>query len=126
MGPEGEFRVSPGRVFIVPLGPDGEPRDSPREWGPLDEVGLNFARGFDWGSGEGLEGGLQGWPDGARMEAHGGDTWNIQLEFSGEVSEETVALLMGFSVEEWQDLKRWAVESAWLERVTGLNWGRFE
>lgn len=130
MGPEGraegeEFKVTPGRVFIVPVDDKGEPHGEPLEWGPLDEVGLGFARGFDWGQGDGLglEGGLHGWPDGARAYAGGGESWSVTLEISGEVSDDTMALLWGMTVEEYRDFRRWLEERAWLERVTGLGWG---
>lgn len=130
------FKVTPGRVFIVPLDDEGKPHGEPLEWGPLDEVGLaagsvDLARGFDWGRevdqdsglGLGLDGGLERGPDGARMEARGGETWNLRLEFSAEISDETMALLMGLTIEEYRDLRQWLRERAWLERMTGLGWG---
>ena len=128
MDPEEEFRITPGRVFMVPLGPDGKPSE-PREWSPLQEVGLTDFK-FDWeddgGHEEGLDGGLQGRPDGALIEEVGKRSWSVSMEFSGEVGIEVRALMVGKTVEEYRDLLQWARESAWLEKVTGLNWARFE
>lgn len=116
---EGEFKVTPGRIWLVPLGEDGEPMSE--SWA-IDRV--------DWGEGQGLDGGLdgglQGGPRGALMETGREISVSWALELTGERSEVISALIMGMSVSEYRDLVRWAEESAWLARVTGLNWGRFE
>lgn len=123
-----EFKMTPGRVFIVPLGVEGKPHGEPLEWGPLDEVNfavgsVDPARGFDWGQREGLDGGLDGGLHGARAYARGGEGWSVTLEISDEVSDDTMALLWGMTVEEYRDFRRWLEERAWLERMTDGAWG---
>lgn len=123
MGPE-EFKVTPGRMFMVPLGADGQPHGEPIEWGPLQEV--NFDGGFDWGHEEGLDGGLLGGPDGALVQT-GKLSYTMELELSsGEFSYPLMAILMGKTEAELRDLVQWARECEWLEKLTGLNWGHFE
>lgn len=123
MGPEDEFEVTPGRVFMVPLGADGQPHGEPQEM----RTGV-----FDWGhevdpgDSSGLDGGLLGGPEGALPGISSG-SWSMSFELeAGENGEVLAALFMGKTVEEYRDHLRWVQENAWLEKLTGLNWGRFE
>lgn len=125
MGPEDSepFKVEPGRIWMVPASAEAIEEVQAIKW-DLSK-GFNFDRGDDRGSDGGLDGGLQGWPYGALAEGKL-ESWSISMEVAAENFEWFAAALLGKTVEEYRDLVRWAEESVWLQRVTGLNWGHFE
>lgn len=126
MGPEegNEFELGVGRVFMVPLGPDGEPMAGTEV--PVTAMEFGWGEDSGWGDDLGLDGGLRGGPDGALVQT-GPLSYSMELEFtSEEFSYPLMAILMGKTEEELRDLVQWARELEWLEAVTGLNWGRFE
>lgn len=121
MGEEG-LGIGPGRVWLVPLGEDGEPAGEPQEMTGVSE--------FSWGEDPGLEGGLQGGPDGALGEndlvtnCGSGQVWSLEFTMEDVASgDEVMALLWGMTLAEYRDWVRWIREMKWLSRVTGLSWG---
>ncbi len=122
------FDITPGRVWLVPIDENGKLMAPAADI--TEAMSWNSAGGFDWGLGQGedrgrdwgLDGGLEGGPDGALGGNGLGGRWEVQFEISGGISEETAALLMGFTIEEYRDLMQWMIEERWLKRLTGLNW----
>lgn len=127
MGPEeDEDRVRPGKVWLVPVGDDGEPMGEPQEM----TGGATFGWGDDWGVDQGLHGGLEGGPSGALgddrlvMDSTGlGKTTSMSFTIDPDRTEEVMALIWGITVAEYRDFKRWVFEKEWLERVTDGVWG---
>lgn len=126
MGPEedSEFEVSPGKVWLVPLGDDGEPAGDPQE---IRKAGVSD---FSWGEDPGLDGGLQGGPEGTLGENDlgvsrgSGQVWSLEFTMEDVASsDEVMALIWGMTLAEYRDWRRWLGEMKWLSRVTGLSWG---
>ena len=120
MGPEEELRL--GKVFLVPLGEDGQLVGEPQD------VTATGVSGFSWVESLGPDGGLEGGLDGAlgqddRLVMSRGLTFSLEFSIEeGEGQDEAMALLWGMTVEEYRDFRRWISEREWLARVTGLSW----
>ena len=109
MGPEDEG-VGKARIFMVPLGPDGEPMmEHGVELGAKTE-GFTFSPGEDWGS-----------EDDRTEDLSKTGTWSMNLDL-GPIPIETVALLWGMTVEEYTDMIQWMKEKRWLVYLTGQEW----
>lgn len=120
MGPEEGLGM--GRVWLVPLGDDGEPMGEPQEMTGVSE--------FSWGEDPGLHGGLEGGLDGALgddrlvMGRGSGQVWSLEFTMEDVANgDEVMALLWGMTLAEYRDFRLWLVEREWLSRVTGLSWG---
>lgn len=118
---EDRWGVRPGKVWLVPLGEDGEPMGEPQEMTGVNE--------FSWGESLGLHGGLEGGLDGAlgqddRLVMSRGLTFSLEFSIGeGEGQDEVRALLWGMTLAEYRDFRLWLVERKWLSGVTGLSWG---
>ena len=114
-----------GKVWLVPLGPDGEPELS----------AMTEARGstFSWGEGPEED---SGFGDSSKDDSDnrwddmiaGSTNWSMELKFvdygSGE-SRKLFALLAGMTEAEVQDMWDWAAERKKLKAILGgeLIWG---
>ena len=118
IGLGGKPRVGLEKVWMVPLGPDGEPMiERGVELGAKTQ-GFRFSPAEDWGSEDGLGDGLR---DDSRICLSETKTWSMDLEL-GSVPVETMALLWGMTVEEYADMIRWMKEKRWLVYLTGEEW----
>ena len=107
-----------GKIWFVPLGPDGEP----------DLSAMTEARGstFSWGEGSGFEDSSRDddWNDWAGIV--GGDiNWSMELQFTYPDSRKLFALLSGMTEAEVQDMWDWVDERKRLKALLGgeLIWG---
>ena len=120
MGPEEGLGM--GRVWLVPLGDDGEPMGEPQEMTGVSE--------FSWGESLGLHGGLEGGLDGAPgddrlvMGRGSGQVWSLEFTMEDVANgDEVMALLWGMTLAEYRDFRLWLVERAWLGLMTDGVWG---
>ena len=116
-----------GRVWLVPLGEDGEPMGECRY--DVTSQEMTGVSEFSWGEDPGLHGGLEGGLDGAlgqddRLVMSRGLTFSLEFSIEeGEGQDEVRALLWGMTLAEYRDFRLWLVERAWLGLMTDGVWG---